>query len=149
MGFLHGSLCVVKHYTRPFNRLRQRIHTVWDQVYLAWLNSPWPIYWNLHIHRWWFRVAVISICLLAVFSITAHSEQRQPPLAPDHQLEFVEWEAREQLQMLYIHLWELLHQLQYAEGELYERVLEEIHIKQQEIQQQISLIVSLHQQHHR
>ena len=94
-------------------------------------------------------MAVISIILLAVFSITAHSEQRQPPLAPDHQLEFAEWEAREQLQQLYINQWELLHQLQYAEGELYHRVLEEIANMSEQIARQTALIVSLHQQLHR
>lgn len=140
---------MVKHYTRPFNRLRQRISGWWDQVYLAWLNSPWPIYWNFHIYRWWFRVAVIGILFMAVYSITAHSEQRQPPLAPDHKLQYEEFEAREQLQQLYINQWELLHQLQYAEGELYERVLQEIMDMSQQIANQTALIVSLHQQLHR
>jgi hypothetical protein len=49
-----------------------------------------------------------------------------------HDNTFAVFELREQLQMLYINMWELLHQLEYVEPHQREVVYEEIeHIKQQ------------------
>ena len=52
-----------------------------------------------------------------------------------HDNTFAVFELREQLQMLYINMWELLHQLEYVEPHQRVVVYEEIeHIKQQIIQ---------------
>ena len=52
-----------------------------------------------------------------------------------HENSFAVFELREQLQMLYINMWELLHQLEYVEPHQRVVVYEEIeHIKQQIIQ---------------
>ena len=52
-----------------------------------------------------------------------------------HENTFAVFELREQLQMLYINMWELLHQLEYVEPHQRVVVYEEIeHIKQQIIQ---------------
>ena len=52
-----------------------------------------------------------------------------------HENTFAVFELREQLQMLYINMWELLHQLEYVEPHQRVIVYEEIeHIKQQIIQ---------------
>ena len=52
-----------------------------------------------------------------------------------HDKTFAVFELREQLQMLYINMWELLHQLEYVEPHQRVIVYEEIeHIKQQIIQ---------------
>ena len=49
-----------------------------------------------------------------------------------HEHTFAVFELREQLQMLYINMWELLHQLEYVEPHQREVVYQEIqHIKQQ------------------
>jgi len=49
-----------------------------------------------------------------------------------HDNTFAVFELREQLQMLYINMWELLHQLEYVEPHQRVIVYEEIeHIKQQ------------------
>ena len=49
-----------------------------------------------------------------------------------HENTFAVFELREQLQMLYINMWELLHQLEYVEPHQRVVVYEEIeHIKQQ------------------
>ena len=49
-----------------------------------------------------------------------------------HENTFAVFELREQLQMLYINMWELLHQLEYVEPHQRVIVYEEIeHIKQQ------------------
>ena len=52
-----------------------------------------------------------------------------------HENTFAVFELREQLQMLYINMWELLHQLEYVEPHQRHVVYQEIeHIKQQIIQ---------------
>ena len=52
-----------------------------------------------------------------------------------HENTFAVFELREQLQMLYINMWELLHQLEYVTADQRLVVYEEIeHIKQQIIQ---------------
>ena len=52
-----------------------------------------------------------------------------------HENTFAVFELREQLQMLYINMWELLHQLEYVNSDQRAVVYEEIeHIKQQIIQ---------------
>ena len=52
-----------------------------------------------------------------------------------HENTFAVFELREQLQMLYINMWELLHQLEYVNSEQRPIVYAEIeHIKQQIIQ---------------
>ena len=52
-----------------------------------------------------------------------------------HDNTFAVFELREQLQMLYINMWELLHQLEYVEPHQRRVVYQEIeHIKQQIIQ---------------
>ena len=52
-----------------------------------------------------------------------------------HENTFAVFELREQLQMLYINMWELLHQLEYVEPHQRRVVYEEIeHIKQQIVQ---------------
>ena len=52
-----------------------------------------------------------------------------------HDNTFAVFELREQLQMLYINMWELLHQLEYVEPHQRVVVYEEIeHIKQQIVQ---------------
>ena len=49
-----------------------------------------------------------------------------------HEHTFAVFELREQLQMLYLNMWELLHQLEYVEPHQREVVYQEIqHIKQQ------------------
>ena len=49
-----------------------------------------------------------------------------------HENTFAVFELREQLQMLYINMWELLHQLEYVESHQRPIVYQEIeHIKQQ------------------
>ena len=52
-----------------------------------------------------------------------------------HENTFAVFELKEQLQMLYINMWELLHQLEYVEPHQRHVVYQEIeHIKQQIIQ---------------
>jgi hypothetical protein len=49
-----------------------------------------------------------------------------------HEHTYAVWELKEQLQMLYINMWELLHQLEYVDPDQRVIVYEEIgHIKQQ------------------
>ena len=65
-GTDHDNVGMVKRYTRPFNRFKPRVRDAWDDVYLWYLNTPIPIYWNFHIYRWWIRggVAVLLVLLL-------------------------------------------------------------------------------------
>ena len=52
-----------------------------------------------------------------------------------HENTFAVFELREQLQMLYINMWELLHQLEYVNSDQRPVVYEEIeHVKQQIVQ---------------
>ena len=49
-----------------------------------------------------------------------------------HEHTYAVWELKEQLQMLYINMWELLHRLEYVDPDQRVIVYEEIgHIKQQ------------------
>ena len=65
-----------------------------------------------------------------------------------HENTFAVFELREQLQMLYINMWELLHQLEYVNGDQRLVVYEEIeHIKQQ-IVDTIDLLKQHDQQQH-
>ena len=49
-----------------------------------------------------------------------------------HMNTFAVFELREQLQMLYLNMWELLHQLEYVESHQRHKVYQEIlHIRQQ------------------
>ena len=54
-----------------------------------------------------------------------------------HMNTFAVWELKEQLQILYINMWELLHQLEYVTDEQRVKVYEEI----EGIRQQINTII--------
>ncbi len=54
---------------------------------------------------------------------------------------FAVWELREQLQMLYMNMWELLHQLEYVTSDQRVIVYEEIQHIQSEIQRVITELV--------
>ena len=58
-----------------------------------------------------------------------------------HDNTFAVFELREQLQMLYINMWELLHQLEYVNSNQRVVVYEEIQHIQSEIQRIIDLLV--------
>jgi hypothetical protein len=60
-----------------------------------------------------------------------------------HDNTFAVFELREQLQMLYLNMWELLHQLEYVESHQRVIVYEEI----EEIKQQIADTIDLLKQH--
>ena len=60
-----------------------------------------------------------------------------------HEHTFAVWELREQLQMLYINMWELLTQLEYVRADQRSVVYEEI----QHIQQQITHTIDQILQH--
>ena len=60
-----------------------------------------------------------------------------------HENTFAVFELREQLQMLYINMWELLHQLEYVNGDQRTVVYEEIN----DIKQQIITTIDLLKQH--
>ena len=63
---------------------------------------------------------------------------------------FAVWELKEQLQMLYINMWELLHQLEYVRPDQRTVVYEEIQHIQSEIQRVISeLLQHDHTEHPR
>ena len=65
-----------------------------------------------------------------------------------HENTFAVFELREQLQMLYINMWELLHQLEYVTPSQRIVVYEEIQHIQSEIQRTIDLLVEHdHAQH--
>ena len=66
----------------------------------------------------------------------------------EHSQTFPEFEAREHMMQLQLNLWELFDQLQYAQGELRVRVLEEIHQIQTLINEQIIVIIELDHKHH-
>jgi len=55
-----------------------------------------------------------------------------------HEHTYAVWELREELQMLYINMWELLYQLEYVTDEQRPVVYEEIQHIQSEIQRVIS-----------
>ena len=58
-----------------------------------------------------------------------------------HENTFAVFELKEQLQMLYINMWELLHQLEYVNSDQRVVVYEEIQHIQSEIQRIIDLLV--------
>ena len=60
-----------------------------------------------------------------------------------HENTFAVFELREQLQMLYLNMWELLHQLEYVESHQRHKVYQEI----EEIKQQIIHTIDLLTQH--
>ena len=65
-----------------------------------------------------------------------------------HENTFAVFELKEQLQMLYINMWELLHQLEYVTPDQRAVVYEEIQHIQSEIQRTIDLLVEHdHAQH--
>ena len=61
---------------------------------------------------------------------------------------FAVWELKEQLQMLYINMWELLTQLEYVTPDQRLVVYEEIRHIQSEIQRVIALVVEHDQSQH-
>ena len=65
-----------------------------------------------------------------------------------HENTFAVFELREQLQMLYINMWELLHQLEYVKPHQRAVVYEEIQHIQSEIQRIIDLLVQHDQSQH-
>ena len=72
-------------------------------------------------------VRVVIIYILLTFTAVAF-----------HDNTFAVWELKEQLQMLYINMWELLYQLEYVTAEQRPVVYEEIQHIQSEIQRVIS-----------
>ena len=65
-----------------------------------------------------------------------------------HENTFAVFELKEQLQMLYINMWELLHQLEYVNPDQRVIVYEEIQHIQSEIQRVIDLLVEHDQSQH-
>ena len=65
-----------------------------------------------------------------------------------HENTFAVFELREQLQMLYINMWELLHQLEYVNPDQRVVVYEEIQHIKQEIIRTIDLLVEHDQSQH-
>ena len=65
-----------------------------------------------------------------------------------HEHTFAVWELKEQLQMLYINMWELLLQLEYVTPDQRLVVYEEIEVIQQQIQHTIDLIIQHDQTQH-
>lgn len=60
---------MVKRYTRPFNKFKQRLADAWDDVYLWYLNTPIPLYWNFHIYRWWIRLMVFAFVVGIIWAV--------------------------------------------------------------------------------
>jgi hypothetical protein len=65
-----------------------------------------------------------------------------------HENTFAVFELREQLQILYINMWELLHQLEYVTADQRAVVYEEIQHIRSEIQRVIDLLVEHDQAQH-
>jgi hypothetical protein len=65
-----------------------------------------------------------------------------------HENTFAVWELKEQLQMLYINMWELLLQLEYVTPDQRSIVYEEIQHIRSEIQRVIDLLVEHDQAQH-
>ena len=72
---------------------------------------------------------IIIYCILTVTAVALHDNT------------FAVWELKEQLQILYINMWELLTQLEYVTPDQRAVVYEEIQHIQSEIQRVIALIV--------
>ena len=65
-----------------------------------------------------------------------------------HENTFAVFELREQLQILYMNMWELLHQLEYVTADQRGVVYEEIHEIRQQIQHTIDLLLQHDQTEH-
>jgi len=65
-----------------------------------------------------------------------------------HENTFAVWELKEQLQILYINMWELLLQLEYATADQRVIVYEEIQHIREQIQHTIDQLVQHDQQQH-
>jgi hypothetical protein len=65
-----------------------------------------------------------------------------------HENTFAVFELREELQMLYMNMWELLHQLEYVTADQREVVYSDIQHIQSEIQRVIDLLVEHDQSQH-
>ena len=65
-----------------------------------------------------------------------------------HENTFAVFELREQLQMLYLNMWELLHQLEYVESHQRPIVYQEIEEIKQQIIHTIQLLVEHDQSEH-
>ena len=65
-----------------------------------------------------------------------------------HEHTFAVFELREQLQILYLNMWELLHQLEYVEPHQRDTVYREIADIRQQIQDTIQLLVEHDQAQH-
>ena len=65
-----------------------------------------------------------------------------------HEHTFAVWELKEQLQMLYINMWELLHQLEYVTADQRVIVYEEIQHIREQIQHTMDQLVQHDQQQH-
>ena len=65
-----------------------------------------------------------------------------------HENTFAVFELREQLQMLYINMWELLHQLEYVTADQRPVVYEEIQHIREQIQHTIDQLVEHDQSQH-
>ena len=65
-----------------------------------------------------------------------------------HEHTFAVWELREQLQMLYMNMWELLHQLEYVTADQRVIVYAEIGHIQSEIQRVITELVGQDRSQH-
>ena len=65
-----------------------------------------------------------------------------------HEHTFAVWELREQLQMLYMNMWELLHQLEYVTDDQRLIVYEEIQHIRSQIQHTIDQLIRLDKEQH-
>ena len=93
----------------------------------------------IQIYRFKYSMLVRTIILYAVMLTTAVAL---------HENTFAVFELKEQLQMLYINMWELLLQLEYVTPDQRIIVYEEIDHIQSEIQRVIALIVEHDQSQH-
>ena len=65
-----GDCChMVKHYVKPINRFKQAMRDRWEDVYLWYLNTPIPLYWNFHTYRWWIRLGVFAFVVLIIWAV--------------------------------------------------------------------------------
>jgi len=85
------------------------------------------------------RMLVRTVILYAVMTVCA---------VAFHENTFAVWELKEQLQILYINMWELLHQLEYVNSDQRVVVYAEIEHIKQEIIRTIDLLVEHDQQQH-
>ncbi len=85
------------------------------------------------------RMLVRTVILYAVMTVCA---------VAFHENTFAVFELREELQMLYMNMWELLHQLEYVTADQRPVVYSDIQHIQSEIQRVIDLLVEHDQQQH-